>query len=98
MPIPTIDELFNISKTIQTIKSQLDIAEKSVKGMKQGLKTQDSKKIVKNNYFSNYEDSLIQCLGTKVVINKNRSNGKININFSNNEDLERIINLILNEE
>ena len=66
--------------------------------MKQGLKSQESKKISKNDYFSNYKDSLIKYLGTKVVINKNRSNGKININFSSNEDLERIINLILNEE
>ena len=88
----------NLFRRIKRDKLSVRDTEKLVKGMKEGLKTQDSKKIVKNNYFSNYEDSLIQCLGTKVVINKNRSNGKINIYFSNNEDLERVINLILNEE
>ena len=85
----------NLFRRIKRDKLSVRDTEKLVKGMKHGLKSQDSKKISKNNYFSSYEDSLIQCLGTKVVINKNRSNGKITINFSNNEDLERIINLIL---
>ena len=43
------------------------------------------------------ENSLITYLATKVSINVNKNKGNLNIHFSNNEDLERIIELILNE-
>jgi len=52
----------------------------------------------KNKYIVQFENSLITHLATKVVININKNKGNLNIHFSDNEDLERIIELILNED
>lgn len=61
------------------------------------IKKNSSKKI-KNKHFLEFENSLISYLATKVVINAKKHKGSLNIHFSNNEDLERIIELILNED
>tara|TARA_Y100001970_G_C14151945_1_gene813236 strand:+ start:394 stop:1263 length:870 start_codon:yes stop_codon:yes gene_type:complete len=62
-------------------------------------KTQNITKIDKNKNkeLMQLENSLITYLATKVSINVNKNKGNLNIHFSNNEDLERIIELILNE-
>lgn len=71
--------------------------EKLVKKM-QKPKVEDNKVKENNNYdfiYKNLEDSLKSVVGTKVSINqKGNGQGKIEIEYYSNEDLERIVELI----
>ena len=70
--------------------------EKIVKSKKTQRITKNTKN--KNKDLIQLENSLITYLATKVSIKFNKNKGNLNIHFSNNEDLERIIELILNED
>ena len=84
---------------IQIKKNKLSVreTEQLVKNKKIKSKSTINKKKKHNKNLINFQDSLIACLSTKVVINANKNKGKLNIYFSSNEDLERIIEIILNE-
>ena len=52
------------------------------------------------DYMGGGESGLINLaawVGTKTIISRARKKGSINIHFTNDQDLERIIELILNE-
>ena len=90
------------SKKMKNIFRKIKKNKLSVRETEQLVKTKKTKKTskVRKNKNSNIiklENSLIQHLATKVVINANNKKGNINIHFSNSEDLERIIEIILNE-
>ena len=72
--------------------------EKLVKNFRISTNDKNYRKIKKNQYISKYENSLIKYLGTKTIISKIKNKGSINIHFTDNEDLERIIELILYED
>ena len=64
-------------------------------------KRQDSKQVNKNlklkkvnKYLVEKENSLIEHLGTKVNIKKTKSTKAINIHFTDDDDLDRIIDII----
>ena len=88
-----------INLFIQIKKNKLSVreTERLVKNKKIKIKSTINKKKKYNKNLINFQDSLIAYLSTKVVINANKNKGKLNIYFSSNEDLERIIELILNE-
>jgi len=89
----------NIYRRIKRDKLSVRETEKLVKSLSSSKKVSNipiSKTL--NSKMSKYENSLVDYLGSKVIINKSKNKKFINIHFSNNEDLERIIELILNEK
>ena len=89
----------NLFRRIKRDKLSVRETENLVKSLKSSKKNKNPIKTLKQNkYNTNYENSLIEHLGTKVAINNTKNKNVINIHFSDNEDLDRIINLILNEE
>ena len=89
----------NIYRRIKRDKLSVRETEKLVKSLSSSKKVSNipiSKTL--NSKISKYENSLVDYLGSKVIINKSKNKKFINIHFSNNEDLERIIELILNEK
>lgn len=89
----------NIYRRIKRDKLSVRETEKLVKSLSSSKKVSNipiSKTL--NSKISKYENSLVDYLGSKVIINKSKNKKFINIRFSNNEDLERIIELILNEK
>jgi ParB family transcriptional regulator, chromosome partitioning protein len=76
-----IDEGLNVRQTEVLIKSINNVKNKS--------KEKQSKDV----YIRDIENKLKGILGTKVSINKGRKKGKIEIEYYNNEDLERIIEI-----
>ena len=89
----------NLFRRIKRDKLSVRETENLVKSLKSSKKNKNPIKTLKQNkYNTNHENSLIEHLGTKVAINNTKNNNVINIHFSDNEDLDRIINLILNEE
>ena len=49
------------------------------------------------NYFSDLADNLARYFGTKVSINRKGKKGKVEIEFYNDDDLDRLINLLRKE-
>ena len=89
----------NLFRRIKRDKLSVRDTENLVKSLKSSKKNKNPIKTLKQNkYNTNHENSLIEYLGTKVAINNTKNKNVINIHFSDNEDLDRIINLILNEE
>ena len=89
----------NLFRRIKRDKLSVRETENLVKSLKSSKKIKNPIKTLKQNkYNTNHENSLIEHLGTKVTINSAKNKNVINIHFSDNEDLDRIINLILNEE
>jgi ParB family transcriptional regulator, chromosome partitioning protein len=76
-----IDEGLNVRQTEVLIKSINNVKNKSKEKQK------------KDVYIRDIENKLKSILGTKVSINKGRKKGKIEIEYYNNEDLERIIEI-----
>tara|TARA_B100000029_G_scaffold41543_1_gene38672 strand:- start:2251 stop:3117 length:867 start_codon:yes stop_codon:yes gene_type:complete len=83
----------NLFEKIKKNKLSVREIEKIVKNKKVTQKS----KIDKNKNLIHIENKLIPYLATKVVISKSKNKGILNIHFSNTEDLERIIDLIINE-
>ncbi|MFL2988617.1 ParB/RepB/Spo0J family partition protein [bacterium] len=94
------------SKKIKIIYRRIKRDKLSVRETEKLVKSLSSSKKVLNipisktlkSKMSKYENSLVDYLGSKVIINKSKNKKFINIHFSNDEDLERIIELILNEK
>ena len=80
-------------------KNKLSVreTEKLVKNKKIKNVSKIGKRQNKNNKIVQIENYLIKHLATKVVINVSKNKGNVNIHFYDNKDLERIIELILNE-
>lgn len=76
-----IDEGLNVRQTEKLIKNF------------NSVKVNTKEKSVKDVYIKDVENRLKSVLGTKVTINKGRKKGKIEIEYYNNEDLERIIDM-----
>lgn len=57
--------------------------------------TKTSKRSKSSNKFKSIEDDLKNSLGTKVIIKQGNKKGKIEIEYYNDDDLERIIGMIL---
>tara|TARA_Y100001970_G_scaffold52366_1_gene66166 strand:+ start:5017 stop:5895 length:879 start_codon:yes stop_codon:yes gene_type:complete len=88
----------NLFRRIKRDKLTVRDTEKLVKNLKSSKIPAKSIEASKNKYVASYENSLVEYLGTKVIINNVKNKKTINIHFSNNEDLIRIIELILNEK
>ena len=87
----------NLFRIIKKNKLSVRETEKLVKNKKTKNVGKIGKRQSKNNKIVQIENYLIKHLDTKVVINVSKNKGNVNIHFSDNEDLERIIELILNE-
>ncbi|SHI36985.1 chromosome partitioning protein, ParB family [Dethiosulfatibacter aminovorans DSM 17477] len=84
--------------TDRILKEDLSVreTEKIVRELKNGKKD-ENKKVRKNEKEPNIlhiEEVLMNELGTKVEINKRKKSGKIQLFFSNDEELQRILNII----
>ena len=88
----------NVFRRIKRDQLSVRETEKLVKNLRLSTKDIKYKPKTRNKYLSKYENSLIEYLGTKTIISKSKSKGTINIHFTNNQDLERIMDLILNED
>ena len=88
----------NVFRRIKRDQLSVRETEKLVKNLRLSTKDIKYKPKTRNKYLSKYENSLIEYLGTKTIISKSKSKGTINIHFTNNQDLERIMVLILNED
>jgi ParB family chromosome partitioning protein len=75
-----IDDTLNVRQTEKLIKVIVD-------------KKKTKEKTKKEIYIKELEDRLKNVLGTKVIINKGRKKGKIEIEYYSNDDLERIIDM-----
>ena len=87
----------NLFRIIKKNKLSVRETEKLVKNKKTKNVGKIGKRQNKNNKIVQIENYLIKHLATKVVINVSKNKGNVNIHFSDNKDLERIIELILNE-
>ena len=86
----------NIFRRIKRDKLSVRDTEKLVKKLKSSKQPKKNlKREIINNYL-NKENSLIEYLGTKVNIKKTKSNKVINIHFTDDDDLDRILDIITN--
>jgi len=89
----------NLFRRIKRDKLSVRDTEELVKKIRSSKTIGTLKKTyIKNKYTIHYENSLVKYLGTKVDITDNKNKKMIKIHFSNGSDLERIMDLILNEE
>lgn len=84
-------------RKIKKEKLSVRETEKLVKLKSKKTKSIKSSTKLKDSYLTKLENNLISHLGTKVTINSKRKKGNLSIYFSNNDDLERLIDLIINE-
>lgn len=77
----------NIIKTNSSVRKTEELLDKK--------KRKSSKNRSKDVYIREIEERLITNLGTKVTINKTKSKGKIEIEFYNEDDLDRLVDLIV---
>ena len=87
----------NFFRKIKKEKLSVRETEKLVKLKSKKIKSFKSSTKLKDSYLTKLENNLISHLGTKVTINSKRKKGNLSIYFSNNDDLERLIDLIINE-
>ena len=88
------DEQYEIAlKIIETGKSVRDI-EQAIKNKKQTKKINKSERKKYEAIYKDIEDRFQGFFGTKVKLDAGTRSGKIIIKYSNNEDLERILELI----
>ncbi|HOK63082.1 MAG TPA: ParB/RepB/Spo0J family partition protein [Soehngenia sp.] len=77
----------NIIKTNSSVRKTEELLDKK--------KRKSSKNRSKDVYIREIEERLITNLGTKVTINKTKSKGKIEIEFYNEDGLDRLVDLIV---
>lgn len=70
------------------IRESENLTKKNTKKKQKSIKTEDPQKL-------EIEDNLMQVLGTKVNIILGKNKGKIEIEYYGNEDLERIIDILI---
>ena len=91
--------LMAIQDSEKQYQAALKIVEKgeSVRDIEQNVKNQKKAQKIDPKYdaiFRDIEDSFQGFFGTKVKLDARKRSGRIIINYSSNEDLERILNLI----
>ena len=87
----------NLLQIIKEKKLSVRATEDLVRKVKFSNKDIETKKY-KNQYILDYEKSLLDFFKSKVIIKKTKNKGFINIQFSNESDLDRIVKTILNEK
>lgn len=85
-----------LAKTI--VEKNLNVREVEKMVSKTNTKKHTTKKEEKNPFVSQIEESLMRALGTKVTLTTKRNGGKIEIEFYSDEDLQRIIETITDEQ
>ncbi len=87
-----------IAKEIVKKKLSVRETEKLVKKLKNSRneKRKTHNKDYKDPVIIDIEDTLRKILGTKVIINNGKKKGKIEIEYYNNDDLQRLIELLIN--
>ncbi len=82
------------------IKKEISVRKAEALSKTFGTKPEEKeeKKTVRGSYMDKYEDDLCLSLGTKVRIKENGEKGKIEIEYYDNDDLARIISLLIGEE
>jgi len=90
------DKQFEIAKMVMEEGLSVRATEKLVKDLINKKPTDNNKKSKpgKDSTIVEIEDSLRRLFGTKVEINKGKNKGKIEIEYYNEEDLERILELL----
>lgn len=86
-----------IDKVVKkTIKENLNVRqiEKLILALNEGKTTNKSNAAVKDIFIEKQEEELRNVLGTAVKIQKNKNKGKIEIDFYNNDDLERLLTFL----
>ena len=85
----------NIFRRVKRDKLSVRDTERLVKKLKDSKQVNKNLKLKKvNKYLVEKENSLIEHLGTKVNIKKTKSTKVINIHFTDDDDLDRIIDII----
>lgn len=87
------DKLEQKKMADRIIKDGLNVRETESKTSK---KSKQKLTKTKNSYVAEIEEQLMSALGTKVKIVTNSKAGKIEIDYYSNEDLDRVLDLILN--
>lgn len=104
LSIDNPNERENITKEIIDKKLNVRDTEKMAKEIKEVKKEKTSMDNVFSNTFledtiiSDAEERLMQHFGTKVQISKGKNKGKIEIEYYGDEDLNRILEIIIGEE
>src|SRR5699024_5045594 len=86
-----------IDKVVKkTIKENLNVRqiEKLILALNEGKTTNKSNAVVKDIFIEKQEEELRDVLGTAVKIQKNKNKGKIEIDFYNADDLERLLTFL----
>lgn len=86
-----------IDKVVKkTIKENLNVRqiEKLILALNEGKTTNKSNAAVKDIFIEKQEEELRDALGTAVKIQKNKNKGKIEIDFYNDDDLERLLTFL----
>ena len=87
----------NVFRRIKRDKLSVRDTEKFVKKLKSvKIINKSPKTNFENKLLTEKENSLIEFLGTKVNIRKTKSNKIISIHFTNDEDLDRLFDIIIN--
>ena len=85
----------NIFRRVKRDKLSVRDTERLVKKLKDSKQANKNLKLKKiNKFLVEKENSLIEHLGTKVNIKRTKSTKVINIHFTNDDDLDRIIDII----
>ncbi len=94
--------------SLDTVKNQIMLRNKIISGglsvrsaesMINAIKNKNKSKTAKTTdiYVSQFEERLKRCLGSKTRISKKGGKGKIEIQFSSEDELERILSIIIGE-
>ena len=83
------DQIKTANKIIENGLNVRETEKKTSKKKKRTIKT------FKDPHISNVEEQLMSALGTKVQLVTNKKAGKIEIEFYDNDDLERLLDLLL---
>ena len=97
LPLRESKKMKSLFRRIKKNKLSVRQTEEFVKNKSRKLVFKKDKLIIKDKYLTKIENTLISHLATKVTVSSKSKNGSMKIHFSNQDDLERILDLILNE-
>jgi len=89
------EERLNLAKSI--VENQLNVRETEKLASQSKKKKSRTKKIEKDPFIVQIEENLMRILGTKVNLISKRNGGKIEIEYYSDEDLQRIVEVIMDE-
>ena len=90
------EKQYMVAQKIFDEKLSVRETEKLVKEIKNPKKPKEKKPVANSFIYQDLEEKMKQILGTKVSINaKDENKGKIEIEYYNKEDLDRLIDMIL---